>query len=194
MAVRSLKNSGITNFAPDVNSMLAGYSIQDFHHLETVQLGGNAASVTFSNLLQYSGEFRHLQVRIVSRNSAATTGAGGVWLTFNGDTSNNYRWHRLYGTANTVTSQDSGATNMILAGINDNGNNAANAFSPTVFDVIDAFVSKNKTIRNLSGCQIGGQVQLGSGLWLSTSPVSSMTVITDSNHVAGSRFSLYGIR
>jgi hypothetical protein len=74
---------------------------------------------------------------------------------------------------------------------------AANGFSAGVVDVLDAFSStKNKTSRNFGGyAGNSNNVSIYSGVWLSTASVTSMEISSAANNfVAGSRFSLYGIR
>lgn len=186
MAVRSLKNSGLHNFEGSSNSMLAGYSFNDFHHLQTVQLGGNAASVTFTNLLQYSGEFRHLQIRY----AGSLSGESWIGLLINqtSDPSNVYFRHELRGNGSSVSSFGS-AYNAVLVGVH-----TVNA-GGMIIDILDAYqANKNKTVRALSGSSWG--VQLNSGFRTNeSSPISTLHMRPDGgNFVTGSRFSLYGIR
>ena len=196
MAVRSLKNSTLENFANYSSSMNAGYSFQDYELIESVFLASTTASVTFSNLNQYAAEYRHLQIRAVTRDSGSAPGPGGLWLRFNGDSGSNYAWHRVYGSASALPSDGGSSTTRILAGINVSGGSASNAFGPAVVDLLDLYASKNKTIRNLSGANTSSSptIQLGSGVWLSTGSVSSLELTTDNSFTTGSRFSLYGIR
>jgi len=66
-----------------------------------------------------------------------------------------------------------------------------------VLDILDAYsTTKNKTIRSLSGMTGGANnLQLYSGLWNNTAAISSLNIFPGAtNFVAGSRFSLYGIR
>ena len=187
MAVKSLAQSSIRQ-APPVNSMLAGYSFQDFHHLETVRLGGPAASITFTNLLQYSTEFRHLQVRVAA---VGYTTFGDYHLTFNNDTTaTNYYSHALYSTGTGVGVGAAQAPTVNYQWFS--GDNAS------VIDILDAFdPTKFTTVRALSGNTIAGAGTnfLGSVLWRSLAPLSSLSYQNvRQNHGTGSRFSLYGIR
>lgn len=196
MAVKSLAQSSIRQ-APPVNSLLAGYSFQDFHHLETVQLGGAAASVTFNNLLQYSGEFRHLQLRYTARTDR-TAGGTFVSIRFNGDSGANYSYHNLFGTGSSVGSSASGGITRILAGEEVSNSATANTFSGGVIDILEPFSSsKNTTIRALSGhASSANSLSMNSGAWFNTASVTSMQLLCwdGTNHMAGSRFSLYGVK
>ena len=196
MSVKSLITSGIVNFEKG-NSMLAGYSFQDFHHLESIILGGAAASVTFTNLLQYSGEFRHLQLRIVGRTTRAAD-FNGAKIRFNGSANTDYSYHDLTGNGSSVASfGDATSTYFYIPIVSYTSANApANSFGATITDILDAFsTTKNKTMRTLLG-RATGHVGLGSAAWYDTAAISSMVIEPDitSNWVAGSRFSLYGVK
>ena len=198
MAVKSLSNSSITQ-PFQTNSMLGDYESNYFHHLETVLLGGNAASVTFSNLGQYS-DYQHLQLRVAVRSNN-----GAVWeemkLTFNGSTSG-YRSHLLGGTGSSVFSAWSDTTDTYLKpwAFSVGANATANVFGAAVLDILDAFeTTKNKTVRALGGrVPANGEtrIALSSGIWTNTSAITSITMAPEagSQWVAGSRFSLYGIK
>ena len=185
-------------------SMLAGNSSQaqkidsNFEHIETVTVGaGGAASVTFSNIPQ---TYRHLQIRYVARSQVSTTDSN-INLNFNSDTSANYAFHKLYANGSTAGSVAVTASTTIQ-GSDIPGNTAgANTYGAGVTDILDyTSTSKYKTVRTLSGQDRngGGYVSLKSGLWISTSAISSITLQTQDG-VSGSlmqysTFSLYGIR
>ena len=72
----------------------------------------------------------------------------------------------------------------------------ASAFGGGVVDILDPYsTTKNKTIRGLGGLA-ATNIALRSGSWASTDSVTSITCLPFSggNWVAGSRFSLYGIK
>lgn len=77
--------------------------------------------------------------------------------------------------------------NLVRAGV-------TNAFSASITDFLDPYsTTKNKTIRTLGG--YNGETALNSGLWQSTSSITSITIRTTTDNFAiGSRFSIYGIR
>ena len=194
MAVRSLKNSTIENFANYSSSMNAGYSFQDYELIESVFLASNASSVTFSNLNQYATEYKHLQIRGTLKPAASNA---NTWLRINGDTGNNYAWHELF-TYNPATSVGSGSlasTNYIKA-IYSNSS-PSTSYGVGIIDILDAYsTTKTKTLRIFTGTISDFFVALRSGLWNNTSAVSSLTFVSDGGHdlAAGSRLSLYGIR
>lgn len=192
MAVKSLAQQSL-NQSFSTNSMLSGYDSNYFHHLETVRLGGSAASVTFSNLQRYS-DYQHLQLRLVTRDTRAAS-AAVLHARFNGDTASNYAVHRLIGTGSSVTSANLSG-NLFWLGLSPSNSGASGNFAATVCDILDPFeTNKNTTIRSFNG--FGGSVEFGifSGAWLNTAAVSSILIFPQSdNFTSGSRFSLYGIK
>lgn len=196
MAVKSLSESSIRQ-NPVVNSMLAGHQTNQFHHLETIRLGGNAASVEFINLARYA-DYQHLQIRMSLRSSNAA-----LWeetrINFNGSATG-YRSHTMFGYESSppISTQDTAAYVRIFFSAGNNG--PAGAFSAAIVDILDPFeTTKSKVTRSLSGrVPLGGEnrVGLSSGLWSNTAAISSMVIAptSGSSWIAGSRFSLYGLR
>jgi hypothetical protein len=165
-----------------------------FDLLETTTLGTAAATVTFSGLGSYSA-YKHLQLRVVARANNADTSSNG-FLRVNGDTTSaNYRHHALYGDGASVGSF-SGTGPYIGEFV---GNNAtANIFTPKVIDVLDfSSSSKNTTFRTFWGNVEASTYRSGlySHLWVNTNAVTSLEFYLGSgSFLAGSRFSIYGIK
>lgn len=165
--------------------------------LATVTLSASASSITFSGIPQ---GYKHLQIRMIARESNSATGQGAVWMQFNGDTGSNYAWHRLYGNGSgTPPTGVASSTTWMLAGINANNGEGANVFGASVIDILDyQNTSKNKTIRGLSGEDNNGSgyVGLHSGLWMNTSAVSSISIYPTATYswLANSQFALYGVK
>jgi len=172
-----------------------GVALSDYELISTTVLAGTAASVTFSNLGDYSSTYRHLQVRTLARVSGATTET--LLIRLNGDTGSNYSWHGLSGNGSAVSSFALTSNSYMGIGIHPGTNSSANIFGPTVIDFLDTYsTTKNKTARSLGGMNgAATTVRLHSGLWQSTSSLTSIQVFSEvTNFVAGSRFSLYGIK
>lgn len=160
----------------------------DYELISTTVLGSSAASVTFSGLGTSAAAYKHLQIRYVANGDSASYRNR---MRLNGDTATNYATHLLFGTGSAVNSAaGTSTTEMALS----SGANTANVFNAGVVDLLDfQNVSKNKTMRALVGSN--GEVALTSGVWLSTSAVTSMSLRPDAgNFVTGSRFSLYGLK
>jgi hypothetical protein len=156
------------------------------------------ASVTFSNLGDFATTYKHLQIRIVAKDSFTGGGAGDFYLTFNG-ASSNFRDHYLVGQGiSNVVSGSYGYTSVIAQGdIMSSSAGNANRFGAYVIDILDyASTTKNKTTRTFLGYLADGRqsVSLSSGAWFSTSAITSFNLRSNANIVSGSRFSLYGIR
>lgn len=194
MAVKSLKRSTLESTYASDNSLNAGYSFQDFHHLETISLGDNAASVSFINIDKYAGEYKHLQIRYAARmtyNDAERS----LTIRFNSDSTSSYYNHGLYGQSTTIGCFGFAATEAFLGSCSA-GYATASAYGSGITDILDPFsYTKNKTIRSLAGAASTPQISLRSAVWLNTNPITSITLLdTTSSLVSGSRFSLYGIR
>lgn len=196
MGIKSLSNSsGIVNFQKH-QSMLAGIELNKFHHLETVRLGSSAASVEFINLSQYS-DFEHLQLRVVARTNRASSPYGLLNLAFNGDTTNSYASHELYGQPNVVFGDNySSRANIRVAFRCAGASSPASSYGGGILDILDFNSSvKNTTIRSISGGS-DSIVCINSGLYASSDPITSMQIGPESATAieAGSRFSLYGLK
>lgn len=156
----------------------------------TVTSGGNA-TITFSSIPQ---TYTHLQIRSIDQSTFNYS-----QLQFNSDTGSNYTRHLFYGTgvgigaAGTSTGQT-----YTYYGVSATG---TNMFAGTICDILDyTSTSKYKTIRALSGTDQNGsgQIQLNSGLWMSTSAINSITITANSTapgvFAQYSQFALFGIK
>jgi hypothetical protein len=179
--------------------MLAGYSGNAFHHLETVRLSSTASTVEFSNLVRYS-DFQHLQIRIIGKGEGSTS-SDRLRLRVNGGTSSLPR-HVLTANGSSVTSGFGGlGTDSTV--ITDRFSNTTNSFTPYIMDILDPFDnSKNTTFRGFTGALVSDStdVSLQSALFTSLDSISSLAFSqgnTGWNQRAfsvGSRFSLYGLK
>lgn len=195
MAVKSLAQSSLVD-PFSTNSMLAGYSGNAFHHLETVRLGGLASSVSFSNLAQYS-DFQHLQVRMATRTDRSGDG-DFLMIRFNGVSTSSYSRHQLYGNGSSVLSFALANTNYMASPDIASSGSSSGIFGAMTLDIIDPFeTSKNTTVKIIGGAVSGfKQIGLFSNAYYSTDSISSITFFSgnSANIVAGSRFSLYGFK
>jgi hypothetical protein len=165
-----------------------------FELIESAILASNQTSVTFTGLGTYASTYKHLQIRVVARNYYTSNDRGGMNIRLNSDASN-HNGHRLNGTGSTVSS----AFISSQAEFGDFPYSASNGneFGAAVIDIYDAFsTTKFKTIRSLGGQTfVSSQVHMNSGLWRSTSALTSIFIRNDgANIYTGSRFSLYGIK
>jgi hypothetical protein len=156
----------------------------DFQSIQTVTVGsGGSSSISFTSI---PGTFTHLQLRIMAvtnttAQSATTTfngtNGGTHWLTGNGSsTQSAYDGTKIY------FPLTQGSTTAPVAGI---------------MDILDyANTNKYKTTRTLEGYDANGSgnSSFTSGLWLSTSAITSITVTAVGTFNQYSSFALYGIK
>jgi hypothetical protein len=168
--------------------------------LGMVQVGsGGAANVTFSSI---PSTYTHLQIRWISRDSAADTGVQNVVASFNSDTTyTNYRTHYITGDGSSASAGDLQLSGLYAsAGLNVSNNATANIFGVGIIDILDyKNTNKYKTVRTLTGIDLngsGGQVRLASSLWMNTAAISNivLNVRSSGNFTQYSQFALYGIK
>jgi hypothetical protein len=193
VAITSIKTgSSFTNLVK-YNDFLAGnpaFSPSSYESIASATGTGSSGTITFSSI---PSTYVSLQIRF---NAAANSG-DLFQVQFNSDTGANYVRHRLASTLTNVTA--SGTT----------GSSVIPVFGPRVgvitgymaTGIVDihnyASTSQYKTVRSFSGVDgIGsGEVDLMSGLWLSTSVINSISFSTNGgNFTTTSTVSLYGIK
>lgn len=173
------------------------YDPGSFYSLASTTVGaGGVASVTFSSI---PAGYKNLQIRAIIRGSASAT-IDAFKINFNGDTGGNYMRHALYGDGTTVNSIAS-ATSTTYASFGDApaASSTASVFGAYILDIVDyTSINKNKTLRALSGYDLNGsgEINLRSNLWMNTSPITSISVVTTSgsNIAQYSSFALYGVK
>lgn len=176
-----------------------GVTLPAFELIQTVNVTGSPSSVTFSNVNTLT-QYRHLQIRYAAKSSG-NFNERQMRMRMNGVTSTSYADHLLRGNGSNVASSSNLNLDYTTLGfITGSASAAANSFGAGVVDFLDAFsTSNNKTLRKLWGYHVsgaGGETGLISGLFISTSAISSIQFYVEGGQsfVAGSRFSLYGIR
>lgn len=199
MGVYSLSKSSINNWVKYPNFAVGNTQVSDFELITTQVLSSTATSVSFTGLQNYT-QYKHLQVRIVSRDTNSGSGTGGVWLQVNADTGNNYSWHRVGGGASVSFSNGSTSTSKILAGLCSKNPDGVGVFGASIIDILNFSSSaRNKVIRSLTGnpssiSTASMEVNIQSGAWYSTAAITSLTISSDTSFDIGSRFSIYGVK
>ena len=165
-------------------------------HIASTTLGTATASVTFSSI---PATYTHLQIRFLARTNRADN-IDNVKLAYNSDTSSsNYTYHDFGGDGSGMYVYGSGAPERNAFSMASAANVGANIFGVGIADILDyANTNKYKTHRNLGGSDANGsgRVALVSGLWLSTSAITSITLTPSSGTTFNqySSFALYGIK
>jgi len=197
MAIKSVKNKTRSG------SLLIGnppFIPTDFESIASVTVGsGGTATIDFTSI---PSTYKHLQIRGIGRSTTGSTGTDYLLVRLNTDTGSNYAWHDLYGNGTTASSEGDFSRTNIRAGFLPRASQLANSFGVAIIDITDyASTSKTKTLRSFSGMEYNSasaplaQVALKSGLWNSTSAVTSIRLYSEANNVAEfSSFTLYGIK
>ena len=171
-----------------------------YDSIATVTVGGaGAASITFSSI---PATYTHLQIRGISRINTAATAASYNLLSFNSDTTaGNYYIHTLAGTGAVAVSEayPGQSGEGFYQGESTRNNLTSGIFAANVHDILDyANTSKYKTIRTLNGWDANGSGELyfSSGLWMSTSAITSITInpVATRAFVQYTQFALYGVK
>jgi len=183
----------------------AGYTaptaVQAYESIATIN-PTSGTSVTFSSI---PSTYKHLQIRWTAQTNRGTYGFDDLWVRFNGDSSAIYSTHILYGNGSAAaTGSDSSATYTNV--INSAGTTTSGSWwGSAIADVLDyASTSKYKTLRVLNGVDLNGnavgslngRVNLASGVYQSTTAISSITILSGASATfqSGSKFALYGIK
>ena len=158
---------------------------------------GSSDTITFSSI---PSTYTSLQIRFIGRTTASDVPAN-LHIRLNGDTGSNYAQHQLSGDGTTVTASGLATQTRIRGGAISTAAETAGIMGVNIIDIHDyASTTRNKTIRIFSGVDkngAGGFVELGSGLWASTSAVNSVslfTTVTGGSWSTNSTFALYGIK
>lgn len=171
------------------SSLLAGNDgfATSFQYISSITVGSlGASSVSFTEIPQ---NFRHLQIRAVTVTTSVSSGAV---LQVNSDTGANYKSHYVYGNGASTASGNAGSIYMP----DWCGGAATTSPGAAVIDILDyASTIKYKTIRCFDGYDANGSgfIGLTSGLWLSTSAITSLKISLTS-FSQFSTFSLYGVK
>ena len=172
------------------NTVTAGIPIVgSYDALASVTVpSGGVSSVTFAGI---PTGYSHLQIRGTYLNSSA----GSALINLNGDTTNTWPFHQLYGTGSSAVSNASTTSTFGQLSYGDGSSTAPVGF---VCDILDyANNNKYKTFRTLSGNDTNGAgyILLRSNLWQSTSAITSMVLTAQSGSFAQySSFALYGVK
>lgn len=157
--------------------------------LASITLNATTPTITFAGIpLGY----RHLQIRALTVTSSNS--GSGATLRFNDDTSSVYYTHSVLGSGSGTASNYNNASNIIAP--NFNGGAATAAPGSAVIDILDySSNTKSKTVMSLDGYDANGSgyVALTSGLYSSTTPITSIT-FSLTNYLSGAQFSLYGVK
>lgn len=163
---------------------------------------GSTSSFSFTNIPQ---NYKSLQIRWFGKEeSNGSSNWYGLLGNFNSDTSANYSNHYMGtyavvgGGAQTNFADNSTGLGYMNLSIISRGNGDNITFGSGIIDIIDYnSTTKFKTMRSLSGFIYNptpNRLDVMSGCWRSTNPITSIDISLAGAGAVGSTFSLYGIR
>lgn len=188
--LQSLANGSARGYGAFFGAGAAGA----FESIATVTGNGSATSLTFSSI---PGTYQHLQIRYI----AGAAGVDRLFMQFNSDTGSNYASHNVQGDGSGIGTNVSAPSisSIRWAGTVMNSNNSSTVMGVGIIDIHDyASTSKYKTTRTLTGFDNNGSgnCAIASGLWMSTSAITSITLFPQNSPAWSSNttFALYGIK
>jgi hypothetical protein len=165
--------------------------------LGMVQVGSAGAStISFTSI---PSTYKHLQIRVLSRDNRALT-LNGLHMRINGDTGANYSYHTIYGLGSGTPGADGAGGSTLTDYVISTGSSAdANTFAASVWDILDySSTTKNKTVKMLNGVDLNGsgRVYFTSAGWFNTNSITSLTFLCSgsASFVQYTQFALYGIK
>jgi hypothetical protein len=197
--IYKMSNAGGMSTITRYTDMLAGNTTWSpwepagaYESIATANGTGSSAVITFSSI---PATYTHLQIRGIGRSTSTGT---TISVRANSDTGSNYARHYFYGDGATAgAGANATQTSMQIAFTTANGD-LANTYGANVIDILDyANTNKYKTFRVLTGVDVngaGGYVQFSSGLWQSSTAITSITLTNSTNYTTATQFALYGIR
>ena len=197
MAVSRVKSSSVLQGFPKYRSMLAGNTYYDpaaTFLIQRVAGTGSSGNITFTSIPQ---TYSSLQIRLIGRDSAGT-GTSNFGIQINSDTGSNYTRHNLRGNGSATSAGGSASTSSISGSLLPLSNQTANVMGTSIIDIHDyASTSRYKTVRVFGGVDLNGSgtVELDSGVWMSTSAITSITLIPGwTTWTTTSSIALYGMK
>lgn len=159
----------------------------------TVPAGGSSSTITFSSI---PSTYSHLEIRAIAQ---INTGTEAVIMQFNSDSGNNYALHYLSGNGSGSGAGSSTTRNSLGLFWAMGAPSISNTFAGNITTILDyANTSKYKTIKALDGFDGNGSgaIELASGLWQSTSAITSIVLTPNSGKTFSqySQFALYGVK
>lgn len=204
MAVRRFSTSSIKTGTRTSKFWDQSTVLTSFESIATVSVGsGGSSSVSFSSI---PSTYTHLQLRFIGRSTfTGSDYAQNLEIQFNSDTGSNYARHSLTaytgGYSDILAGSATSQTKILTVSGLSNGTWGSDVFGASVIDVLDyANANKYKTVRALSGAEANSStlvsmLSFSSGLWMSTSAISSIQLTTTNGNFAQySHFALYGIK
>ena len=156
-----------------------------FESIATANGTGSSSTITFNSI---PSTYTHLQIRGILKNASTFTGDASFTVTFNGVGGTSYSWHQLRGNGSAAAVSSGASQSSMASFYTQVSSNASysNRFGVFIMDIHDyASTTKNKTMRLFAGVETNNAktdyVSLSSGLFVNTSAISSITIISHSS-------------
>lgn len=180
-----------------LNSQAAAVVGEAYEWLETQELSGTQASISFTNLSSAYSDYQHFQLRWVASMDTINR---WVSVQLNSDTGGNYDWYATYGAG----LASFGGTKGAHLALYQYDNTSTTAISAGITEIYDVFsTNKYKTISSFAAMANSPyqQIHINGSAWKNTNAVDTITVVpTDGTGAASGNFadntrvSLYGLR
>ena len=163
-----------------------------FQSIASASGTGSSNEITFSSI---PSAYQHLQIRGIMQWASGDE----LRIRMNGGTNLNYASHHLMGDGSAVIVSGLANQSQILVSASGYSWQTATYPAPIIVDIHDyASTTKKKTVRVFMGVDQNTtprRILLSSGLWNSTSAITSLTFRTDANNFATTTsLGLYGIQ
>ena len=199
--VAATNANGTSSYSASSNSVTPVVP-SSFYSIATVTAAGGETSLSFTSI---PGTYKSLQIRINGKVSGGSASLVDILVRYNSDSASNYTYHELSGSGSSTRAQGFGSVSQTIISevLPDSYSTLANVYGVAIFDIIDySSTSKYKTLRSFNGGTVLGtfgnndRIGLNSGLWTSTSAITSIQFSPNSlgNFIAGSTFALYGVK
>lgn len=170
-------------------------ALTSYESISTTTISSTTSDITFSSI---PSTYKHLQFRIIMRSAKTVHNWEGIRLRFNGATTNYAAHLVLFETGLTAGSYGyTSITSMPVGYLNTNGSTTS-AFGAGIVEIPDySSTTKNKMfLSQLGGVPNSTYGSAATGLYMSTSAISSVTFFTDSGSgfTANTSIALYGIK
>jgi len=162
-----------------------------FESIASASGTGSSTTITFTSI---PSTYKHLQIRFMYYTATA---GDNCLMRFNSDTGTNYARHQLHGNGSSATASGAATQSALRADANVTGSLTDRA-NVAIIDIQDyASTSNYKTVRLFTGVDNNGSgdVCIASGLWMSASAITSISLFTLAfNFTTSTVASLYGIK
>jgi hypothetical protein len=156
----------------------------------------SAGSPSLFDFTSIPQTYNHLQLSFSVRDTSAFA-TRGMFIEFNGNTiTGTNAEHYFKSDGATLTSGNSTALGRLDFSSIPAASSSANIFSVGVIDILDyASTTKNKALRINHGYDANGsgEVNLWTGLWNTTTAISSLRLYSNTAFANGTTMQLYGI-